>query len=67
MIGSLWVGVKETIVGKKVVAESRRVGGFWAVPLRTKTIIVRHTNPPRLIGNLSEFEKSDKGSLLSLR
>lgn len=49
------------------MAESRRVGGFWAVPLRTKTIIVRHTNPPRLIGNLSEFEKSDKGSLLSLR
>lgn len=49
------------------MAESRRVEGVWAVPLRTNKIIVRYTNPSRLVGNLSEFEKSDKGSLLSLR
>lgn len=46
---------------------TREVEGFWAVPLRTVKVIVRHSNPSRLVGNLPEFEKSDKGSLLSLR
>ena len=49
------------------MAESRRGRGFWAVTLRTNKVIVRHTNPSRLVGNLPEYEKSDKGSLLSLR
>lgn len=43
------------------------VEGFWTIPLSINKVIVRHINPSRLVRSLPEFEKLDKGSLLSLR
>lgn len=64
--GFEWVEEKK-LWGRVQWLRAGGVEGFWAVSLRTNNEIVRHTNPSRLVGNLPEFEKSDKGSLLSLR
>lgn len=61
------MGGREKTGGRKEWLRAGGVEGFWAISLRTNKVIVRHTNPSRLVGNLPEFEKSDKGSLLSLR
>lgn len=64
--GFEWVEEKK-LWARKVWLRVGGVEGFWAFPFSTNKVIVRHTNPSRLVGNLPEFEKSDKGSLLSLR